>query len=415
MPTAPPVRQNLDVAYCRSLFPALSRHEPWALLDNAGGSVTPQPVVERVTDHMGRLMVQLGASYPQSVDATARVAAGHAAVATLVGATPDEIILGASTTANLRMLAAALGLEAGDEVVVTDLDHEANIGGWRSLERQGVVIREWRCHPETLELEAETLQKLLGPRTKLVAFTHCSNIVGAFQQVKALTRLAHDAGARVCIDGVAYAPHRLIDVQDLEVDAYAFSLYKVFGPHLGALYLRSDLLEGTRNQNHFFLEEEGSYRLMPGNVSHELASAAPGILEYFDAVHEHHFPNTQRPIRERLSVVFELFAAHEERLAEIVLSALTGRSGVRVLGPVTPERELRAPTLSFVVQERDSSSIVPLLDEHQVAVRWGHFYAHRLMTARGLHERNGVIRASFAHYNTIDEAERLVEALDAVL
>lgn len=403
----------LDVDFARSHFPALD--DAWALMDNAGGSVTARPVIDRVLDVMSRLQVQLGASYRHSREATRLVDAGREAMATLIGAEPDEVVVGPSTTLNLRILAAALRplLAPGDEVVVTNLDHEANIGPWRALEEHGVVVREWRFDPETVALEADGLAEVLGPRTKLVCFSHCSNIVGRIHDVPALVRKIHDAGALACVDGVAFAPHRRVDVRAWDVDFYGFSAYKVYGPHVGVLYGKREHLRRARGQYHFFHgEDDVPHKLMPGNPNHELTSALPGVLDYLRTLAEHAGMSIEGPW---LDDVFAAVAAHEERLSTRLLEFLTQRPGVRVIGPTTGDRDLRVPTISFVVEGRKAGEIPPLLDERRLAVRFGHFYAYRLIRDLGLLDDDGVVRVSMVHYNTVAEVERLIAALDEIL
>ena len=187
---------------------------------------------------------------------------------------------------NVYVLAQALRATWGEEaaIVVTNLDHEANGGAWRRLEANGVEVREWKLDVETAELRAETLTPLLEDgKVKLVCFTHCSNVVGTIHDVAALTEICHAAGAQVCVDGVAYAPHRKVDVKALNVDWYLISLYKVYGPHVGLLYGKREAFLAARNQNHFFYSEEQiPNKLMPGTVSHELAAGITGALAYLD-------------------------------------------------------------------------------------------------------------------------------------
>jgi selenocysteine lyase/cysteine desulfurase len=219
----------LDAASTRAQFPALDTD--WALLDNAGGTVPARQVIARVAEYMARWPVQHGASYPLSVEAVERVAAGRAAAARLVGADADEVALGPSATVLLRRLAEALSplWAAGDEVVVTDLDHEANIGPWRALAAQGIVVREWGLSRASAALELADLEPLLNARTRLVAFTHCANVVGTIHDARAIVARVHAAGALACVDGVAYAPHRRVDVRALGADVYAVSLTRSSG------------------------------------------------------------------------------------------------------------------------------------------------------------------------------------------
>lgn len=406
----------LDLDFVRRQFPTLN--DEWALFDNAGGSVPLATVIAAVGDFMTRHPVQLGASYALSEEATERVRAGHQAMAELIRADADEVVLGPSTTANLRILAQALRPQwrEGDEVVVTNLDHEANVGCWRRLESTGIVIREWRVDPETAALERAALDTVLNERTRLVAFSHCSNIVGGLNDVAAITRRVHEAGALVCVDGVAFAPHRQVDVKALGVDFYALSLYKTYGPHLALLYGQRRHLVAARSQNHFFIDEASlPAKLEPGNPNHELTASLPAILAYFDALDEHHFPGAGGERAERLARVSALVREHEERLAGRLLDFLDSKPNVRIIGPVTADGRVRVPTISFVVDGRDASEIPPQLDPQRIAVRFGHFYAYRLIRDLGLLDRGGVVRVSMVHYNHAAEVERLIRALDAVL
>ena len=406
-----------DIDFVRSQFPALATD--WALFDNAGGSPPLSGVIDRVADYMRTCAVQLGASYALSADATQRVEAGKAAAAWLVNADPDEIVIGPSSTNNMRILARALQplFSPGDEIVVTDLDHECNGGAWRDLASDGVVVREWGFDRERAELTLEGLERVLGPRTRMVCFTQCANIVGTVHDAAAFVQRIHAGGALACVDGVAFAPHREVDVHALGADIYFLSIYKVFGPHLGLLYVKRDLLRRARSQNHFFLPEDaGSYRLQPGNVVHELTASLPAIPEYLLALDaRHHTDAGALPARARLTRVFEDLTRYEEDLARPLLEFLAARRGVRVLGHRSANAALRVPTVAFVVEGRDSSSIPAALDQAKLGVRYGHFYAHRAITALGLHGMNGVVRASLAHYNTAAEVDRLIDALDQTI
>ena len=408
------------LSQARSRFPALAT--PWALFDNAGGSVPLGGVIDRVTGYMRRYGVQLGASYELSQQAGALVAEGHRAAEALIGAGPGEVFLGPSTTANLRLLARALRplWTAGDEVIVTNLDHEANVSPWRWLEAEGMHVREWRMRPGTQALHAEDLDALLSPRTRLVAFTHCANVVGTIHDAAGIVARVHAAGALACLDGVAFAPHRLVDVKAIGADFYGISLYKLYGPHLGMLYGRHELLECARGQYHFFhVESELPYKLEPGGVVHELAASVPGILEYLLEL-EAGLPAAAPvmpagAVRSRLARAFDAIARHESALVAPLLEFLGDRRGVRVLGEPSADPSRRVPTVAFTVEGRKASEFPPMLDARHVAVRYGHFYAYRAIEALGLLERDGVVRVSMAHYNTSAEVTRLIEALDEVL
>lgn len=400
----------LDPALVRAHFPALD--DDWALFDHAGGSPPLAGVIDRVASYMRRGSVQLGATYAASARAAAEVAAGRAAAARLVNATPEEVVLGHSTTSNVRHLARAFAplVQPGDEIVVTNLDHEANVGAWRELESRGAIVREWGFDPGTLALTADGLRAVLTPRTRLVAFTLVSNLVGAIHDAAALVRLAHEAGAFVCVDAVAFAPHRRVDVRALGADATLVSLYKVFGPHVGLMHVRAEWLPRLARQNHFFLTDAPPpYALEPGGVAHELVASLPAIPDYLESL------AGPEPGGDPLARAFEHVARHEQKLVGPLLEFLAGRRGVRVLGPTDADASVRVPTVSFVVDGRHASEVPRRLDAERVAVRWGHFYAYRAVEALGLGAAGGVVRASLAHVNTPAEVSRLIAALDRAL
>jgi cysteine desulfurase family protein (TIGR01976 family) len=412
MPPAP----ELDVDFCRTECPALT--DGWALMENAGGTLVPQAVVARVRDFMTRCQVQPGAPFPASAEATARIDEGRAVLAALINAEVGEIVVGPSTTSNVYVLSHALRplLRPGDEIIVTNQDHEANNGAWRRLAEHGLVVREWAMNADTDDLELDDLAALLTDRTRLVCFTHCSNIVGLVHDVKAAVRLIHEAGAWACVDGVALVPHRRVDVKDLDVDFYLYSAYKVFGPHVSVLYGKPDLLRRARNQNHFFIPDEDAQRkLCPGGLNYELTAAAAGIGDYLTQVHERHWPGSNADARTRLDRVFALFARHETRVAAPVIDRLRNRPEVRLVGAGAPPGRDRVGVLSFVVEGRPSRAVSDALLSHRLATRSDDFYAARCIDALGVRSLGGVVRASLVHYNTEGEAARLIEGLDAVL
>lgn len=402
---------QLDVQAVRGQFPALC--SPWALFDNAGGSVPTKFVIDRVAAYMRNSPVQTGASYPLSQQATAKVAEGHRAAEHLVGAEPGEVVLGPSSTMLLRLLADGMAdtLDPGDEIVVTNLDHEANIGPWMRVAARGIKVRIWELNPASGALNLEALDALLTPRTKLVCLTQCANVIGQILDVKSVIDRVHAAGARVCIDGVAYAPHRQVDVKALDADFYVISLYKVYGPHLGMLYGKRDALREVAGQNHSFISEDNiPYKLEPGNVTHELAAALPGILDYFSWVERHHFGEQETEWQARLRRVFGLFAAHEDRLMQPVLELFAAYPDIfRLLGP--SDRSQRVPTLAFTVAGHTPQEVAHALQQEQVAIRHGDFYARRAIQALGLGPGGGVARVSMVHYNHPDEVARLVACL----
>lgn len=406
---------SLNIDYVREQFPALCGE--WVYLDNAGGSQVPQCVADRISDYLLSTNVQLGASYTPSQLAAERVAQGRAGVAQLVNAQHvEEMVFGPNTSVLLRFLADAMASQfnQGDEIIVTNTDHESNIGPWLRLRERGVNVRFWNCNPQTLELELETLGELMNEHTRLVCVTHVSNLLGTINPVKRIARFVHERGARLCVDGVAYAPHRAIDVADWDVDFYCFSLYKVYGPHLAALFVKRDILLELDNIYHdFFDKTHIPNKMEPGNLNYELTYACGAIVEYLEGLAQ----RQGAPIsgREAIEQTFEAIAEHETRLGEILLAFLRGRDNVRIIGRPESDSERRVPTISFVVDGMQSDEIVRRVDEANIGIRFGDFYARRLVEDMGLTKINGVVRVSMVHYNTEDEIHRLVETLDTII
>ena len=405
-----------DVAFARSHFPSLD--EPWALFENAGGSLVPRQVIDRLTAYMSETQVQPGAGFHASALAAERMLAGRQTIAAILGAQLDEVMIGASTTMNVYLLAQALRplFREGDEIIVTNLDHEANNGAWRRLADSGLKIREWQIDPQTAELDPKALQALLGPRTRLVCFSQCSNIAGGINDVPAITRMVHEAGGLVCVDGVAYAPHRHIDVKGWDVDFYLCSTYKLYGPHLGVLYGKREHLLKARSQNHYFIgESDIPLKLNPGGSNHELTAALAGTGDYFEALHRHHYGASNLPLHDRVAQVFALFAEHEERIAEPFVDFLMAHPKIRLIGRPTADKDRRAPTFAFTVEGHTPQEIADAVLPDRIGIRGDDFYAARLIDALGLRSRGGVVRASMVHYNTPEEVARLIAALDRVI
>ncbi len=409
-------RLELDVDFVRAHFPALA--DGWAFFENAGGSYVPRSVIERVTTYMTETQVQPGASYAPSAAAAERMTQGRLAIAQLINADADEVVVGPSTTANVYALSHAIRpwFEPGDEVVVTDLDHEANNGAWRRLAEIGAVVKEWRVDPATAELDPAALEPLLSPRTRLVCVTHCSNITGTFNDIAAIARVVHAAGGLLFVDGVAFSPHRAVDVRALDVDFYGFSPYKVYGPHLGVLYGKREHLIAAQGQNHYFFRaDEIPDKLAPGYPNHELTAGLAGIADYFDQLHARHFSHAPNTFHERACDVYRLFADHEERLADRFAAFLASDSRFRLIGRTGGAADARAPIFSFTVRGMKSAALPPRLEAAKVAIRNGDFYAIRLMGALGLDPGDGVVRASMVHYNSAEDVDRLIEGLEKSL
>ena len=415
MPKAasPPV---LDVEFCRTFFPPIENGI--AYFENAGGSYVPRQVIDRLTRAMEECQNQPAWPFASSRDLTSRLDGSISAMAEMIGAAKDEIVIGPSTTLNVYVLAQALRplFAEGDEIVVTNQDHEANSGAWRRLAEFGVVIKEWRIDAETGELDPATLDDLLGARTRLVCFPHVSNVVGSINPVAEIAAKAHRVGAMVCVDGVAFAAHDRIDVKEWDVDFYLFSLYKIYGPHLAVLYGKREAIARCRNQNHFFHDGKVPQVLNPGGLNYESVASLSGITDYFEAVHDHHFGPGGNSLRDRLDKVFGLFARHEEVVADRFIGFLLSRPAVRLIGQRSGDRARRMPTISFSVEGRSSRDIAGALADESFAVGNGHFYGYRCVSALGYENpEDGVVRVSMAHYTGIDEVDRLIAAMRLLL
>lgn len=401
----------LDLGFVRAQFPALA--SGFAYLDNAGGSLVLKRVAERISDYLLTTSVQTGAGYAHSQRASARLAESRAACARMVNARrAEEVFFASSATVAMRTLATAMAaqFQPGDEVVLTVFDHESNIGPWLTLKDRGVVFRFWSVDPHTREPSLDDLEALMTPRTRLVCVTHCSNILGAIMPIAEIAGLVHAHGAKLCVDGVAYAPHRAIDVQALDCDYYVFSFYKTFGPHFAMAYGKYDALAELDGLYHYFYDRTKTpAKLEPGNPSYELAWGAAGIVDYLDELggRTGDFAAIQK--------AFDDIAAHEEVIAERLLGYLRARNDVEIVGPSASDRAVRAPTIAFKSGRLASSAVVASVDRDPIGIRYGDFHSRRLVEHLGLAKGDGVVRVSMTHYNTLDEIDGLIASLDQAL
>lgn len=406
----------MDTDFVKTQFPAL--RNDFIFMDNAGGSQVTKHVIDNIRDYLVNFNVQLGASYEISALAGVKLKKITRRLANMINAgDPREVIVGPSSTMLLRILSICLSKQwqPGDEVIVTNSEHESNVSCWMDLKEKGIVVKIWNLNPETLEFDANDLKNLLSEKTKLVAVTHVSNILGTINPIADLAGIVHDAGALICVDGVAFAPHRLVDVRQFNADFYVFSAYKVYGPHQGILYGKYHLLEKMVGINHYFIDEV-PYKFQPGNFNFELTAGLAGLPQYFTEFFDHHFPDASAADEhQKFQKTFELIAAHEETLSNRLLHYLQSRKDIRIIGVPVASRSRRVPTISFVHEKFKSSEIVKKVDPFRIGIRYGDFYAKKLIRDLGLIEKDGVVRVSFVHYNTLEEVDALIKAFDAVL
>lgn len=397
----------------RQHFPSLG--SPTVFLENAGGSQVPACVADGIRDYMLRCYAQLDAEYPESIEATRTVHEAHEFIERFMNVQGvGRAILGPSTSVLCRMLADAYlpRITAGDEIVVDEAGHEANVGPWlRLAELTGATVRWWKVDPATGAHSLDALADVLSPRTKLVAMCHVSNLLGAINDVPGATRLAHDVGARIIVDGVAFAPHRAIDVAGWGVDWYVYSTYKVYGPHMAALAGRTDAADELTGPNHFFIpRDEVPYKFELGGASHESCAGLLALREYL-ATLAGPGPGDERATVER---AYDVMTACELPVQARLIEYLQGTPGVRIVGPAATDAS-RVGTISFVHERLSTPEIVAAALRRNIGIRYGHMYAYRLCEAMGIEPETGVVRVSAVHYNTVEEMERLIGAWDGVL
>ncbi len=404
----------MDINWVRQQFPAL-QHSDMIFMDNAGGSQTVCHAMDAITEYLTHYDVQLGASYATSATAAKKLEQATQAIQTYVNAEHlEEVIVGPSSTALVRILSLCLaqGWQAGDEIIITDVDHETNRSAWLALQQQGIVIKTWHIRPHSLELHVDDLLVLMTNKTRLVCFTHVSNILGTINPIKQWTQLVHEHGAQVCVDGVAYAPHRLIDVQEWDVDYYYFSTYKTFGPHQAVMFGKLELLKSLPGINHSFIQSI-PYKFQPGNVNYELCYAMGAVVQYLSELGS---GITNAEInRDNLACAYAKVANHEALLLQKLLDYLSSVPEIKITGIADSDPTQRVATLSIVHESLNSHAIVEHVDQFNIGIRFGDFYAVELIDNLGLRNKHGVVRISLAHYNTQDEVDALIEALKSIL
>lgn len=410
-----------DPDLIRPEFPALRREaqgRPVAFLDGPGGTQVPQRTIDAVSRYYRESNANDGGAFGTSEQSDAMATEAHVAVADLLGAaSPSEIKFGQNMTSLTFHASRSIGatLQPGDEIVVTTLDHEANVSPWRAIAKdRGLVVRTVDIHPEDCTLDLEDLERQLGPRTRLVAVGYASNAVGTVNPVRDIVARAHEIGALAFVDAVHYAPHGLIDVAALDVDMLVTSAYKWYGPHLGILFGKDALLERLP-----------AYKVRPAHDRYETGTqnfeAMAGTLATIDYLQDlgRRFgsadPGHAAGRRSQLASAFAVIAAHEERLATRLLEGLAAIPGVRVWGVTgTASRTARTPTVGITLAGVPPREAATALGTAGIFAWDGDFYARALIERLGLGDRGGVLRLGLVHYNTLEEVERVLGAVEAL-
>ncbi|MEK6719986.1 MAG: cysteine desulfurase-like protein [Chloroflexota bacterium] len=406
---------TFDVDALRAQFPALSLEHhgrPMAFFDGPGGTQVPQRVIDAVGDYYRTSNANHGGPFATSERSDAIDHAAHGAIADLIGADAGEVKFGANMTTLTFHLSRSIAatFAPGDEIVVTGLDHDANVAPWLAIAADcGLVIRTWEPRLEDCTLHIEDLDGLLSPRTRLVAFGWASNAVGTINPVADIVRRVHAAGAWTYVDAVHAAPHLAIDVRAVDTDFLACSVYKFFGPHLGVVYGKAAILDALPA----YKVRPADDRFETGTGNHEGFAGTLAAVEYLAEVGVTHggAPATA-PRRERLVAAMQAIRGHEMGLYQRLAAGLSEIDGVRQYGITEPSRfEARTPTAALTVAGVHPRAAAEALGREGVAVWDGDFYATGLLERLGRSESGGVVRIGLTHYNTEAEVDRLLDAL----
>ena len=417
---------SLDVQLIRQQFPSLER--PAIFLDNPAGTQISKPSLDRINKYFLECNANHGGSFETSRKSDEILDEAHAAMADFLNAArPEEIIFGNNMTTLTLHISRSLArnLKEGDNILVTRLDHDANIAPWM------LVAEDRGCHLiwVDIDVEAGTLDlddftRALEHKPKIAAFGYASNLLGTVNPVKKLTKMAHEAGALVYIDAVQYAPHGPIDVQDIECDFLASSSYKFFGPHAGTLYGRYDLLDELKAYKVRPASNELPFKFETGTQNHEGIAGVLGALEYFEWMGNQFGDNHAQAWKEAgfsgrrlvLKQAMSVMQAYETELSRALIQAIESVPGTRIHGVTDLDRlNERVPTVSFTLEGRRPEEIAEELGRHNIYVWNGHNYALAIVERMGLLESGGMVRVGPVHYNTLDEIERFREVLSNIV
>jgi cysteine desulfurase family protein (TIGR01976 family) len=399
----------------RAAFPALQ--DGFIFFDNAAGAQSPQTVLSAVANHLLHRNVQRGGRYRQSREVDEAIAQARTSVALLVNARhSDEISFGMNATSFMRLVSIAIGQQLGDhrenarrEIIVTDLDHEANIAVWLALEREGAKIVWWHFRDDG-RLHPEDLEKLLSPRTRIVACTLASNAIGSILNVAEVSKRTHAAGAEVFVDAVHYGSHGTIDVQAFDCDYLVCSGYKIFSPHMGFLWGRLEILNALPTFREDFVPDTTPSKLEIGTYIYENVAGMDAVVHYLEDLGRRIDPAaTSR--RAALVASTKAIRDYEAQLSRAMLDALADAKA-DVYGITAKDQiSYRTPTLCFNLPDISPAKVTEELAKRNIGARDGHMYSPRLMKRLGLAKESGAVRASLVHYNTVEEVHRFGKAL----
>ncbi len=404
-----------DLSYCRHEFPSLQRtgpdNRPLVFLDGPGGSQVPSSVITAISHYYIRHNANTHGQYETSRESDAVILAARTAMASMLGAEdPSTISFGQNMTTLNFFLSQAIGrtLAPGDEVIVTELDHDANVAPWLLLEERGVVVREAPVLASG-ELDIEAFQGLISPRTRVIAVGWASNAVGTVNPLSQIAEWAHQVGALFVVDAVHWAPHGLIDVQQLKPDALLCSAYKFFGPHIGVLYTRPGLLDNLPTFRVRAQAPHAPERIETGTLNHASLQGLIAAVDFIASFAENPDEHSRTRIRQAMAHIYH----YEHELAAKLYRGLLAIPQVRLYGPPVGAQD-RAPTISFTLRDRSSVAVAHDLGERGILAWDGDFYAITLIDGLGVRSQGGLVRLGLAPYNTRVEIDRTLEAIESI-
>ena len=410
---------EFPISWVRDQFPALNDGENFVFFDNGAGAQVPQIVLDAVQNHLISRNVQRGGRYRRSVEVDETIRQARASVAQFINAREaDEIAFGMNATSFIRIVSLALAASLGPrhEIVVSDLDHEANIATWMALEGHGAQIRWWRMREDGM-LHLDDLEPLLNSRTRLVACALASNALGSIVDVKGAAARAHAAGAELFVDAVHYAPHGPINVQELDCDYMVCSGYKIFAPHMGFLWGKKPALEALPTFREDFIPDQVPFKIEVGTFVYENVAGMHAALEYVAQLgRKVSDGDVGLSSRDAVHDAMAAIRAYEQILADRMLEVLAHTPGAKVYG-AEDSRSLhnRVPTFCFTVEGVSPKDVTLGLAEKGIGVRDGNMYSPRLLRRLGIPPDPGVVRASLVHYNTLDEIEQFARAMREIV
>ena len=412
------VSSAFPIDWVRQQFPALNMGDNFIFFDNGAGAQIPQVVLDAVEQHLVRHNVQRGGRYGRSQAVDAALQNARQSVAIFLNARdPREVAFGMNATSFIRLVSLAISEILGKrrEIIVTDLDHEANIATWIALQSRGAEIRWWKMRPDGT-LHADDLGPLLSNHTRLVACAAASNALGSIVDVKEVARMAHAAGAEVFLDAVHYAPHGVMDVQDWDCDYLVCSGYKIFAPHMGFLWGKRELLERLPTFREDFIPDEVPGKIEVGTYVYENVAGMDAAVRYLEELGRRLAPDSHNgSARAALVNSMEGIRRYEKVLVSEVLRRLAEINNVTVYGIQDRERlDHRVPTVCFNVNGMSAAAVAEHCAENGIGVRDGNMYSPRLLRRLGISPESGAVRASLAHYNTVEEINSFIKVIQGI-